>query len=174
DLHGALPDPDVFDDIRLDTPNYSGRMDNLRAALLRAQLPLLEENVRRWNIRYRILNDGFRTIPGLCVRERPQHEEFVGSSIQFRADVLGAERIPNFIDKCAARGIDVKWFGAAEPAAFTSRYDSWRYLGETQPLPQTLRILSTTCDMRVPLTFSEADCSEITEIVAEEISAGRQ
>lgn len=37
--HGTLPDRDVFTDIRLDTPNYSGRMDQLRAAILRAQLP---------------------------------------------------------------------------------------------------------------------------------------
>ncbi|HUS96257.1 MAG TPA: aminotransferase class I/II-fold pyridoxal phosphate-dependent enzyme, partial [Hyphomicrobiaceae bacterium] len=28
--HGAAPDPGIFEKIRLDTPNYSGRMDNLR------------------------------------------------------------------------------------------------------------------------------------------------
>ena len=33
--HAAAPGPEVFRDIRLDTPNYSGRMDNLRAAILR-------------------------------------------------------------------------------------------------------------------------------------------
>ena len=170
-MHGAIPDLDVFDDVRLTTPNYSGRMDNLRAAVLRAQLPLLEENVRRWNVRYRILEDGLGAIPGVSLRARPQHEEYVGSSIQFRAPGLGAEHIPDLIERCAARGVDIKWFGAAEPKAFTSRYDSWRYLGEMEALPETLRVLSTTCDMRVPLTFSEDDCREIPEIIGEEVSA---
>lgn len=168
--HGAAPEESVFEDVRLDTPNFSGRMDTVRAAILRAQLPLLEENIRRWNIRYRILEDGFRAIKGLRVVERPQHEEFVGSSIQFHADGPGPDRIPELVDRCAARGVDIKWFGAAEPHAFTSRYDSWRYLGETQPLPETLRILSTTCDLRVPLTFSEDDCREITTIIGDEVS----
>ena len=36
--HGAAPDEEVFRKIRLETPNYSGRMDNLRATLLRGQL----------------------------------------------------------------------------------------------------------------------------------------
>jgi dTDP-4-amino-4,6-dideoxygalactose transaminase len=170
-LHGAIPDLEVFDRIRLETPNYSGRMDNLRAAILRVQLAGLEDNIRRWNLRYRILEDGLRAAPGLRVVERPQHEAFVGSSIQFHAEEIGPERIPDFVAGCAARGVEIKWFGAAEPVGFTSRYDSWRYLGETQPLPKTLRVLATTCDMRVPLTFSEEDCRLIAEIVGEEARA---
>jgi dTDP-4-amino-4,6-dideoxygalactose transaminase len=170
-LHGAIPDPETFRDIRLDTPNYSGRMDNVRAAILRAQLPLLEDNVRRWNRLYRALESGLRAVPGLGVVARAEHEAFVGSSIQFQARGLGARRIPDLVAACAARGVDIKWFGAAEPAGFTSRYDSWRYLGDLQPLPETLRILATTCDMRVPLTFTEADCRDIVDIIAEEAAA---
>ena len=73
-----------------------------------------------------------------------------------------------FIDACLARGVEVKWFGSEDPVAFTSRYDSWRYLDQIPKLPKTLNTLSTTCDMRVPLTFSESDCHLIAEIVADE------
>ena len=45
----------IFEDIRLDTPNCSGRMDNLRAAILRPQLAQLETNIERWNERYRAI-----------------------------------------------------------------------------------------------------------------------
>lgn len=170
-LHGAIPDLADFDEVRLETPNYSGRMDNLRAAILRVQLASLDDNIRRWNVRYRILEDGLRGAPGLRVVERHRHEEFVGSSIQFHADGIGPERVPAFVAGCAARGVEIKWFGAADPVGFTSRYDSWRYLGEPQPLPETLRVLATTCDMCVPLTFSEDDCRCIAEIVGEEARA---
>jgi len=166
--HGAIPSEEVFQKVRLTSPNCSARLDNLRAAILRTQLPGLEENVRRWNVRYSILEDGFRSAPGLEVVERQQHEEFVGSSIQFRAPKMGAENIPDFLARCAARGVEIKWFGGEEPTAFTSRYDSWHYLGEMDPLPNTIRILSTTCDMRVPLTFTEQDCRVISEIIADE------
>ena len=53
--HGAAPDPDVFKKIRLQTPNQSGRMDNLRAAILRPQINKLKSNIRRWNERYAIV-----------------------------------------------------------------------------------------------------------------------
>ncbi|MCB1882486.1 MAG: aminotransferase class I/II-fold pyridoxal phosphate-dependent enzyme, partial [Geminicoccaceae bacterium] len=125
-MNGARPDPEAFADIRLDTPNYSGRMDNLRAAILRAQLPLLEENVRRWNRRYRVIEAGLRRTPGIRTVDRPPQEGFVGSSIQFHVEGVPPEHIPDFVAASAARGVDVKWFGAPDPVAFTSRYDSWR------------------------------------------------
>ncbi|MCW2305902.1 DegT/DnrJ/EryC1/StrS family aminotransferase [Rhodobium gokarnense] len=165
--HGAIPDREVFDRVRLETPNLSARMDNLRAALLREQIASLDDNIARWNARYRVLEEGLRAAPGLRIVERLQHEAFVGSSIQFHADGIGAERIPNFVEKCAARGVDLKWFGAAEPVAFTSRYDSWKYLADLPDLPNTKRVLATTCDMRVPLTFSEDDCRQIARIIAD-------
>lgn len=171
--HGAAPKEEVFRRVRLHAPNCSARMDNLRAALLRAQLPLLEDNVRRWNERYRILADGIGAIPGVFVPPRAQHEAYVGSSFQFHARELGPAKIPDFIRRGAARGVEIKWFGADEPLGFTSRFDSWRYLGQPPELPRTRAALSTTCDLRVPLTFEPADCEAIVRIVAEAFDESR-
>ncbi len=165
--HGAIPDEAVFQRIRLDVPNCSARMDHLRAALLRCQLPALEGNVRRWNVRYRILEEGLRAAPGLRVVERAQHEAFVGSSIQFHAEGVRKGSISDFLAKCAERGVEIKWFGADEPAGFTSRFDSWRYLGEPPHLPKTSAVLATTCDMRIPLTFDEDDCRHVSSIICD-------
>ena len=68
---------------------------------------------------------------------RAQEEFYVGSSIQFRTDKLAQDAIPDFLSRCGARGVDLKWFGAERPVAFTSRYDSWEYLGEQPDLPAT-------------------------------------
>lgn len=168
--HGAIPPEEVFARVRLDVPNCSARMDNLRAALLRPQLPMLGDNIHRWNVRYRILETALGGAPGLSIIPREQHEDFVGSSIQFHAGGIGEDSIPDLLSACGARGVEIKWFGAAEPAGFTSRYDSWRYLGTQQPLPKTLKALSTTCDMRVPLTFTEDDCRQLGAIISEEAS----
>ncbi|MEM7257405.1 MAG: aminotransferase class I/II-fold pyridoxal phosphate-dependent enzyme [Pseudomonadota bacterium] len=170
DRHGAAPASDTFNDIRLDTPNYSGRMDNLRAAILRAQLPLLEENCRRWNTLYKAAEEGLRKINSIEVPARPAAEYYVGSSIQFRpAHLTQPDDVQDFVQRCMQRGVELKWFGSADPQGFTSRYDSWRYLGKAPQLPQTLEILSNTLDMRIPLTFNTDDIATITDIIQSEI-----
>ena len=164
--HGAIPAEDVFRRVRLDVPNCSARLDNVRAALIRAEMPQLDGNIARWNARYRIIEDGLRAASCLRVVDRAQHEAFVGSSIQFHADGLRAGTIPEFVAACACQGVEIKWFGAAEPRGFTSRYDSWRYLGELPDLKRTKAALSTTCDMRIPLTFDEDDCRNIATVIS--------
>ena len=168
--HGAIPANEAFDNIRLYAPNYSGRMDHVRAAMLLAQLPKLETNISRWNQLYDQLHMHFSAIKGVVIPRRRQEEFYVGSSIQFRAVGLSRDKIPAFITACAARGVELKWFGDAEPKAFTSRYDSWKYIDDLPVLPNTLRVLDTTLDMRVPLTFDSADCDLIASIIADEMA----
>ncbi len=165
--HGAAPGQEVFETVKLETPNYSGRMDNLRAALIRDGLANLDRQVERWNRRYRILEDGLRRIEGLSLPVRDQREHFVGSSIQFRVEALDTGDMPTFVGRCSARGVELKWFGEAEPRAFTSRYDSWRYLDDLPELPATLEALAKTLDMRVPLTFTEEDCGLIADVIGD-------
>ena len=169
--HGTAPIEETFNDIRLDTPNYSGRMDNLRAAILRAQLPLLDENCRRWNELYIAAETALNSISDIDVPVRPSQEYYVGSSIQFRPRSLNSpEQISTFLSACASRGVELKWFGSRDPQGFTSRYDSWRYLGAAPELPQTLAILANTLDMRIPLTFHLQDMAAITGIIADELA----
>jgi dTDP-4-amino-4,6-dideoxygalactose transaminase len=171
DRNGTLPPADVFDDVMLDTPNYSGRMDNLRASILRAQLPQLDENCARWNKRYRALESRLQQNTQIQLPARSAAEAFVGSSLQFRVKALSPPQVETFIAGCAARGVELKWFGGTEPQGFTSRYDSWRYIEDSQHLPQTLDILATTFDLRIPLTFSIEDMETIGSIIDDEASS---
>ena len=165
--HGARPDAAVFEEIRTKMPNFSCRLDHLRASIISAQLPDLEAKITRWNALYNTLDEGLRMIEGVSLPKRPQAEFYVGSSIQFRVDSLDKDRIPDFVKDCATCGVELKWFGADRPAAFTSRYDSWEYLDDIPHLPATNEALDKTLDMRVPLTFDEDDCRLITSIIGE-------
>ncbi|MFK7879144.1 DegT/DnrJ/EryC1/StrS family aminotransferase [Roseobacter sp.] len=168
--HLAGPPKEVFDKIRYETPNISGRMDNLRAAILRPQLADLATQCARWNERYFCLEEGLGGTPGLQVIERPAQETIVGSSIQFLLLDWDPDDLTDVIARCAARGVELKWFGGAEPVGFTSRYDSWRY-ADTPALPDTDRLLAGIVDMRVPLTFSLEDCALIARIIRSEVSS---
>lgn len=167
DRHPAAPPPETFAEARLDVPNYSGRMDNLRAAILRPQLRELDQRCRRWNHLYAALERGLREIPGVRVPERSPEEEYVGSSLQFSLPDMKPEEIQAFLATCGERGVPVKWFGDPDPKGYTSRYDSWRYIEDARPLPRTLAVLSTLCDVRIPLTFNESDCARIAEIISD-------
>ena len=170
DKHLAAPAPEAFEAVKYDTPNISGRMDNLRAAILRPQLARLAQQRTRWNDRYRVVEDGLRNTPGLTVIDRPAQETFVGSSIQVLLLDWAGTRVQEVVRRCAARGVELKWFGAAEPVGFTSRYDSWRY-APAPALPATDRVLAGLLDMRLPLTFSLEDCALLARIIRAEVSA---
>ncbi len=165
--HAAAPGPEAYEAVRMVTPNVSGRMDNLRSAILRPQLRLLADRVARWEARYRVLEAGLAGVPGLALTHRPDQERFVGSSFQFLLPGWSQARIGLFLTRTLDRGVELKWFGANQPVAFTSRYQHWGY-AEPQDLPHTDRILAGLIDMRVPLTFSLEDCALVARIIRDE------
>jgi len=162
--HQAAPPLEVFEKVKLETPNCSGRMDNLRAAILRPQLEKLDDNGQRWNERY----DAFAAVlrQSNAIQLPAPHPACyeVPSSIQFRIERFTDAENQTFLDTTKEYGVDLKWFGDATPKAYTSRYDSWHYI-DSETLPETDKILSRLYDCRLPLTFSVEDCAEIANIV---------
>ena len=170
--HGAGPDTDVFEEMRNSTPNISGRMDNLRAAILRPQLAALPERVKRWADLHDAMEDGLSGLRRLSLIERHPDLMRVGSSFQFRLPDHEANEIEDLVDRCARRGVELKWFGAARAHGFTSNYRHWAY-ADAPELPQTDRVMAGLLDMRLPLTFSRRDCEIISGIIREEASGKR-
>ena len=168
--NGAGPDKEVFNQIKFETPNCSGHMDNLRAVILRPQLRNLDAQCAAWNERYRRVEDGLRDAIGIQVIERPKNEYYVMSSFQFLCPNLSKDQMIDVQKRTAKRGVELKWFGADQPIGFTSRHDSWAYV-EAQSVPNTDRILSCLFDMRLPLTFTLEDCDLLAIIIREEVGA---
>ena len=168
--HVAGPGPEAYEAARWETPNVSGRMDNLRAALLRPQLAALPGACLAWNARYRALEAELAGTPGLTLIERPGAEDYVMSSFQFLLLDWPAQALAEVVARAGGRGVELKWFGAPEPAGFTSRYDHWRY-APSAPMPRTDRVLAGLLDLRLPLTFSLEDVALIGQILREEVGA---
>jgi dTDP-4-amino-4,6-dideoxygalactose transaminase len=171
--HRARPSDAVFAHWKDVTPNYSLRMSNLVAAVVRPQIGLLAERARIWNDRYGRLTSLLGAVPGLRLPHRPQQEEFVQSSIQFAVAGLDKAEFTRFLDGCRARGVYLKWFGVREAEGYTSLSGHWRYLADPHTPPATAAVLERLCDMRIPLTLGEADCATVARIVAEELAAAR-
>ncbi|MGA0584644.1 MAG: DegT/DnrJ/EryC1/StrS family aminotransferase [Castellaniella sp.] len=168
--HTMGPPAETYADIRLSTPNCSGRMDNLRAAILIPQLDELDDRVRRWNERYHALESGLAGAPGLYMPVRPAQEHFVGSSLQFLLPGISDRQAEDFLARCRRRGVELKWFGAPEPKGYTSTHASWKYL-LAQSLPRTDQVLHSLFDLRIPLTFTLEDCHLIGRVIRQNMEA---
>ena len=170
--HLARPADEVFERWKYLTPNFSLRMSNLAAAIARPQLgALLADRCRRWNERYAWMAAALVGTPHLRLPQRPADEQYVASSIQFSLQGISRTKIGQFIAACAALGVHIKWFGADEPAGFTSVWTHWRYFGEAQALPQAERVLGGLCDMRLPLTLTQGDCEAIAGVIRHTLSS---
>jgi dTDP-4-amino-4,6-dideoxygalactose transaminase len=170
--HGARPDDAVFERWKYVTPNFSLRMSNLAAAIARPQFgAVLADRCRRWNERYAWMAAALHGAPHLRLPHRPAEEQYVASSIQFSLVDLSRAQIERVIAACAERGVHIKWFGADEPVGFTSVWTHWRYFGEAQSLPNAERVLGGLCDMRLPLTLTQADCEAIGGVIRTALSA---
>lgn len=172
--HRARPSDAAFARWKDVTPNFSLRMSNLAAAVARPQVALLAERARIWNDRHGRLAALLGAIPGIRLPHRPQEEEFVQSSIQFAVAGLDAQEFAGFLAGCRARGVYLKWFGAREAEGYTSVSGQWRYLPDPHTPPATAAVLERLCDMRIPLSLAEADCTTIAGIVGAELAAARQ
>ena len=94
-----------------------------------------------------------------------ERREFEPASIAIAGT---ADDIADVVARCAARGVELKWFGAERAQGFTSTYRHWAYATSAE-LPQTDRVLSGLIDMRLPLTFSTDDCKVIAGIIREDL-----
>ena len=166
--HLSAPDKAHFDVAKYETPNISGRMDQLRAAILRPQLKELDNQIARWNERYMIIESSLRRVEGLQIIERQTEENFVGSSFQFLLLNQSYAEIQAIVEGCKSRGVELKWFGQDEPIGFTSKYDTWKYI-PFQKMTKSDRIINSILDMRLPLTFSLEDCKLIATIIGQEV-----
>jgi dTDP-4-amino-4,6-dideoxygalactose transaminase len=173
--HTARPADDVFERWKYTTPNFSLRMGNLPAALALPQLgAVLADRCRRWNQRYHWLAGELAGVDHLALPHRPPQEQFVASSLQFSLVGLSPAVIEDFLAAAARRGVFIKWFGAAAPKGFTSVWQHWRYFGAAQALPQAERVLAGLCDMRLPLTLTQADCLAIAAVIRDALDLARR
>ena len=163
--HLSRPDLAVFEQHKKRIPNFSLRMSNLVAAMLRPQLADLDNQCQRWNRRHDLLAEALSDAPHIRIPHRPAKEGYVGSSFQFSLVGVDLAAVERFLKICSERGVEIKWFGSREPVGFTSSWESWQYIEGVQPLPNTRKILDFMCDFRIPLTFSLEDCRAIAAVI---------
>lgn len=134
-------------------PNISMRMSNLAAAIVRSQLPYVDEWVQVYQTKHRAVVERLASSPHLVVPAEDPRVSRGPDTLQFSLPGFTREQIQAFLGHLGARGINAKLFGApGNPRLFKS----WKYIQgiEKVQLPQTERVLSTAFDTRLPLQLT--------------------
>jgi len=156
--------------------NFSMRMSALSAAILRPQLAELPRRVQRWNEIHDRIAFGLSRSPHVRLPRRAGGQgendtRFSATSVQFSARLPAgmdvAAGMERFLALAKARGVPVKWFGAAQQLGFTSAPRHWAYAGAQGPLDATHAVLATLCDIRTPVSLTDEECDLIAAIVSE-------
>ena len=161
--HLARPDDTLFEKIKYNVPNFSLRMSNLTAAVLRPQIPELDKKVQAYNKCYAELENMFENIEHVEAPTVLPEVSRVGDSFQFNLVGMTSNQIQEFLNRAREQGIELQIFGHHDNARY---FRNWEYsYDQTPELDQTEEIITAACDFRIPLTFNKDDLLLITEII---------
>ncbi|PTE13559.1 DegT/DnrJ/EryC1/StrS family aminotransferase [Pseudogemmobacter blasticus] len=145
-------------------PLYNLRMQNLSAAVIRPQLPLVAERVEKGRANHDRVADMLNACPWLRVPDPLKPEQRAPDSIQFNlvGDWTDEEAVA-FQTAAKQRGVSVQVFGLSEGNA--RAFWNWQFLGEVPELPQTRAMLMRACDVRLPTRLSAAELDFIANAI---------
>jgi len=141
-------------------PLYNLRMQNLSAAVIRPQLPLVELRARRGLLNHDRVAAHLAPLPWFHVPPALPPEMRAPDSFQFllKGDWTDDEALA-FQNEARANGAPVSIFGLSEGNA--RAYWNWHFLGDLPELPKTRAMLMRTCDIRLPARLTPEHCDSL-------------
>ena len=145
-------------------PLYNLRMQNLSAAVIRPQLPVVAQRVADGRRNHDWVAAQLNATEWLVVPDALPPEERAPDSIQFnlKGDWSDDQALA-FQAAAKRRGVSVQIFGLTEGNA--RAYWNWQFLGDLPDLPQTRAMLMRACDVRLPARLTEAELAYIADAI---------
>jgi len=168
--HKTVPGPEYFEGKSVALPNYSIRMSNLAAAVIRPQVETLEPRIEKYNKRYVDLVAKLEAAVGdhmYIPQLTPGVTRMVHDSIQFNLDSkFTPEMVEEFLKECGDHGLPVELFGHKTNAR---NFVNWGFAPAEDPLPETAEMLKTACDCRMPLMWDDEDFEDLGNVIIESV-----
>ncbi|MCG5059259.1 MAG: aminotransferase class I/II-fold pyridoxal phosphate-dependent enzyme [Limnoraphis sp. WC205] len=162
--HLARPyDDDLFEKLKPHVPNFSLRMSNLTAAVLRPQIEFLEDKIFQGIQRYDRLAEILSSVRNIYIPSPLEKVKRAPDSLQFNLLGLTSEQVDQFLQQTSERGVAIQIFGRDDNSRY---YKNWQYsFTETPSLEKTESIISSACDLRLPSSFNFDDLNLIGYII---------
>ena len=145
-------------------PLYNLRMQNLSAAVIRPQLPLVGERVTKGRFNHDHVADQLNACDWLDVPAPLAPELRAPDSIQFNltGHWTDAEAL-EFQAQAKRRGVHVQVFGLSDGNA--RAFWNWEFLGPQPDQPRTRAMLMRACDVRLPTRLTRDDLDYIATAI---------
>jgi dTDP-4-amino-4,6-dideoxygalactose transaminase len=171
-----FPDGDSPVSTDLDLPLFSFRMDEIRAALLSAELDRLPIRLKCFRANYDYVVAGLRDVSEIAIRRPVAPGALLGEALIFRVLRGDAEW---FAQALCHEGIDARNLGSAADNNVRAFWN-WRFLfGATEvpgikaQLPSTARHLEQAVDIPLSSTLCTADCDQLLKAIRKVAAATR-
>ena len=156
-------DDGLFEQMKPSVPNFSLRMNNLTAAVIRPQIKTLETKIYEYNEKYEQLANILSSAENIQLPSPPEEVYIVCDSIQFNLLNLTNKQVEKLIARTAERGVKIQIFGRLDNSRY---FKNWKYsFDEVPDLPQTEKVISVACDLRISLSFDANDINLIGYII---------
>jgi len=153
-------------------PLYNLRMQNLSAAVIRPQLPLVADRVARGRFNHDHVADQLNACAWLDVPAPLAPELRAPDSIQF--NLTGAWTDAEALDfqaQAKRRGVSVQVFGLSDGNA--RAFWNWEFLGPQPDQPRTRAMLMRACDVRLPTRLTLDDLDFIATAILDAVEAAK-
>jgi len=145
-------------------PLYNLRMQNLSAAVIRPQLPLVADRVAKGRANHDYVAGLLNASHALHVPPPLPQESRAPDSIQFNLTGQWTDaQALQFQAQAADRGVKVQVFGLSDGNA--RAFWNWQFLGDPPDLPQTRAMLMRACDVRLPARLTTPDLDFIAHAI---------
>mmetsp|Transcript_9040 Transcript_9040/g.15534 ORF Transcript_9040/g.15534 Transcript_9040/m.15534 type:complete len:456 (+) Transcript_9040:115-1482(+) len=168
--HTLRPADEVFEAIKAKEipPNYSLRMNQLCAAVIRPQILTLEKRVAIYDRRYKQVEAQLSKLENVVVPKQLTQVRPVCDTIQFNLVRMNASQIDEFLAEANAHGVQLSIFGAKENAR---NFRNWTYAPVPEDLHKTEAIIQSAVDCRLPMQFEDEDFDVMCQVIKESIEA---
>jgi perosamine synthetase len=145
-------------------PLYNLRMQNLSAAVIRPQLPLIATRVAKGRANHDYVASLLNATDTLHVPPALPQESRAPDSIQFNLTGHWTDdQALHFQTIAAQNGVKVQVFGLSDGNA--RAFWNWQFLGDPPDLPQTRAMLMRACDVRLPARLTTPDLDYIANAI---------
>jgi dTDP-4-amino-4,6-dideoxygalactose transaminase len=143
-------------------PLYNLRLNNLSAAIIRAQLGEIDRRVADGRANHDYMAARLNASPWLHVPDKLGPEQRAPDSIQFNLVGLDEAETRAFAAAAAARGVKVQVFGLSSDNA--RAFWNWQFIpGPLPELPRTRAMLMRACDARLPARLTRPELDVIAD-----------
>lgn len=160
--------PEIIEKYEKIIPTFNFRMSNITAAIVRPQLQLLDERIKKHNQNYSTLLEVFAQCKHIKVAKCNPRTTQVFDSLQFRLIDRKLDELELFEARCNESGIPVQLFGGRKVNARC--FWNWGFLKNINDCPKTRKILDSSFDMRLSLSLTEDDMRDIGNTIIDIIN----